>query len=71
MEPENNTVEGRTKSKYLEVASGRELGLLLCVCVRLWGSLKKCPWLNFRLVMLMETVQAQQMRSVPTEVVCV
>lgn len=27
--------------------------------------------LNFRLVMLMETVQVQQMRSVPTEVVCV
>lgn len=35
------------------------------------GQFKKCPWLNFRLVMLMETVQAQQMRSVPTEVVCV
>lgn len=28
-------------------------------------------WANFRLVMLMEKVQAQQMRSVPTEVVCV
>lgn len=32
---------------------------------------KKYPWCNFRLVMLMETVQVQQMRSVPTEVVCV
>lgn len=63
---------GSTKKKTKKKTSSRvEEGcsfFFLCV----YGGYKtRLVVLNFRLVMLMEKVQAQQMRSVPTEVVCV
>lgn len=52
-------------------SSGVEGGCSFCAFVDVGRKIKMDSWANIRLVMLMEKVQAQQMRSVPTEVVCV
>lgn len=77
IEPVDNTVEREKLLRWLVWAWVWGLFFFFFFvhwfsCAFVWQEVLKnvLGWF-FRLVMLMETVQVQQMRSVPTEVVCV